>query len=214
MPWYASLPASSPTVEKKALKKIPTGTKRQMIHGDSSRPLLDQVACTEPCMPSSRATALTAATSESLAPDSKSMSMLILSPKVCAGRIRTNVPTPGYNIQSLFRILPQHTVALRCAKSLELPQNGFLRGNQCSNHFLQAWVFDIALVRLKPLVWAYSLKLVLSTVYPGPTWWANASCTANISLGGPIKWSRLIDRPSISPHEPPTGQERRLVPQS
>ena len=49
--------------------------------------------------------------------------------KVCAGRIRTNVPTPGYNIQSLFRILPQHTVALRCAKTLELPQNGFLRGN-------------------------------------------------------------------------------------
>ena len=36
----------------------------------------------------------------------------------------------GYNIQPLFRILPQHTVALRCAKSLELPQNGFLRGNQ------------------------------------------------------------------------------------
>ena len=34
------------------------------------------------------------------------------------------------HIQSLFRILPQHTVALRCAKSLELPQNGFLRGNQ------------------------------------------------------------------------------------
>ena len=57
--------------------------------------------------------------------------MLILSQKVCAGRIRTNVPTPGYNIQSLFRILPQHTVALRCTKSLELPQNGFLRGNQC-----------------------------------------------------------------------------------
>ena len=57
---------------------------------------------------------------------------LILSQKVCAGRIRTNVPTPGYNIQSLFRILPQHTVALRCAKSLELPQNGFLRGNQAS----------------------------------------------------------------------------------
>ena len=55
---------------------------------------------------------------------------LILSQKVCAGRIRTNVPTPGYNIQSLFRILPQHTVALRCAESLELPQNGFLRGNQ------------------------------------------------------------------------------------
>ena len=26
-------------------------------------------------------------------------------------------------------ILPQHTVALKCAKSLELPQNGFLRGN-------------------------------------------------------------------------------------
>ena len=50
--------------------------------------------------------------------------------KVCVGRIRTNVPTPGYNIQSLFRILPQHTVALRCAKSLELPQNGLLRGNQ------------------------------------------------------------------------------------
>ena len=57
---------------------------------------------------------------------------LILSQKVCAGRSRTNVPTPGYNIQSLFRILPQHTVALRCAKSLELPQNGFLRGNQPS----------------------------------------------------------------------------------
>ena len=36
----------------------------------------------------------------------------------------------GRNIQSLFRILPQHTVALRCAKSLELPQNGFLRRNQ------------------------------------------------------------------------------------
>ena len=59
-------------------------------------------------------------------------SKMILSQKVCAGRIRTNVPTPGYNIQSLFRILPQHTVALRCAKSLELPQNGFLRGNQDS----------------------------------------------------------------------------------
>ena len=55
---------------------------------------------------------------------------MILSQKVCAGRIRTNAPTPGYNIQPLFRILPQHTVALRCAKSLELPQNGFLRGNQ------------------------------------------------------------------------------------
>ena len=55
---------------------------------------------------------------------------MILSQKGCAGRSRTNVPTPGYNIQSLFRILPQHTVALRCAKSLELPQNGFLRGNQ------------------------------------------------------------------------------------
>ena len=40
------------------------------------------------------------------------------------------MPTPGYNIQSLFRTLPQHTVARRCAKSLELPQNGFLRGNQ------------------------------------------------------------------------------------
>ena len=39
---------------------------------------------------------------------------------------------PGYNIQSLFRVLPQHTVALRCAKALELPQNGFLRGNQAS----------------------------------------------------------------------------------
>ena len=37
---------------------------------------------------------------------------------------------PGYNIQPLFRILAQHTVALKCAKSLELPQNGFLRGNQ------------------------------------------------------------------------------------
>ena len=58
---------------------------------------------------------------------------LILSQKVCAGRIRTNVPTPGYNIQSLFRILPQHTVALRCAKSLELPQNGFLRGDHASS---------------------------------------------------------------------------------
>ena len=53
-------------------------------------------------------------------------------------RYRTNdysvpvayVPTPGYNIQSLFRTLPQHTVARRCAKSLELPQTGFLRGNQ------------------------------------------------------------------------------------
>ena len=33
-------------------------------------------------------------------------------------------------MQSLFRTLPQHTVARRCAKSLELPQNGFLRGNQ------------------------------------------------------------------------------------
>ena len=54
---------------------------------------------------------------------------MILSQKVCAGRSRTNLPTPGYNIQSLFRILPQHTVALRGAKSLELPQNGFLRGN-------------------------------------------------------------------------------------
>ena len=32
-------------------------------------------------------------------------------------------------IQSLFHILAQHTVALKCAKSLELPQNGFLRGN-------------------------------------------------------------------------------------
>ena len=61
---------------------------------------------------------------------------LILSQKVCAGRSRTNVPTPGYNIQSLFRILPQHTVALRCAKSLELPQNGFLRGNQ---HSMRLW---------------------------------------------------------------------------
>ena len=50
--------------------------------------------------------------------------------KVCAGRIRTNVPTPGYNIQPLFRILPQHTVALKCTKALELPQTGFLRGNQ------------------------------------------------------------------------------------
>ena len=41
--------------------------------------------------------------------------------------LETNVPAPGYNIQSLFRA--QHTVALRCAESLELPQNGFLRGN-------------------------------------------------------------------------------------
>ena len=57
---------------------------------------------------------------------------LILSQKVCAGRIRTTVPLPGYNIQSLFRVLPQHTVALRCAKALELAQNGFLRGNQAS----------------------------------------------------------------------------------
>ena len=62
--------------------------------------------------------------------DGVEMGTMILSQKVCAGRIRTNVPTPGYNIQPLFRILPQHTVALRCAKSLELPQNGFLRGNQ------------------------------------------------------------------------------------
>ena len=62
--------------------------------------------------------------------DTNDAERLILSQKVCAGRSRTNVPTPGYNIQSLFRILPQHTVALRCAKSLELPQNGFLRGNQ------------------------------------------------------------------------------------
>ena len=37
---------------------------------------------------------------------------------------------PEYNIQSLFRVLPQHTVALTCAKALELPQNGFLRENQ------------------------------------------------------------------------------------
>ena len=48
---------------------------------------------------------------------------------LCRLNYRTNVPTPGYNIQSLFRTLPQHTVARRCAKSLELPQNGFLRGN-------------------------------------------------------------------------------------
>ena len=40
------------------------------------------------------------------------------------------MPAPGYHIQSLFRILAQHAVALKCAKSLELPQNGFLRGNQ------------------------------------------------------------------------------------
>ncbi len=40
------------------------------------------------------------------------------------------MPAPGYNIQSLFRILPQHTVARICAKLLELPQTGFLRGNQ------------------------------------------------------------------------------------
>ena len=65
--------------------------------------------------------------------DRYSVQPQILSQKVCAGRSRTNVPTPGYNIQSLFRILPQHTVALRCAKSLELPQNGFLRGNQYSS---------------------------------------------------------------------------------
>ena len=63
---------------------------------------------------------------------------LILSQKVCAGRIRTNAPTPGYNIQSLFRILPQHTVALRCAKSLELPQNGFLRGNHTWDSMAQS----------------------------------------------------------------------------
>ena len=31
--------------------------------------------------------------------------------------------------------------------------------------------FDIALVRLRPLVWACSLELELSTIYPGPTWW-------------------------------------------
>ena len=43
---------------------------------------------------------------------------------------------PGYNIQSLFRVLPQHTVALTCAKALELPQNGFLRGNQSSTDAL------------------------------------------------------------------------------
>ena len=58
--------------------------------------------------------------------------------KVCAGRIRTTVPLPGYNIQSLFRVLPQHTVALTCAKALELPQNGFLRGNQsCQTRMAQ-----------------------------------------------------------------------------
>ena len=34
-------------------------------------------------------------------------------------------------MQSLFRILLVHTVSLRCANSLELPQNGFLRGNHC-----------------------------------------------------------------------------------
>ena len=32
------------------------------------------------------------------------------------------------HIQSLFRILAQHGVALKCAKSLELPQNGFYEG--------------------------------------------------------------------------------------
>ena len=69
---------------------------------------------------------------------------MILSQKVCAGRIRTNAPTPGYNIQSLFRILPQHTVALRCAKSLELPQNGFLRGNQYSENETERFCDDIA----------------------------------------------------------------------
>ena len=68
---------------------------------------------------------------------------LILSQKVCAGRIRTNVPTPGYNIQSLFRMLPQHTVAIRCAKSLELPQNGFLRGNQGYSTEYPAMVLEL-----------------------------------------------------------------------
>ena len=43
---------------------------------------------------------------------------------------------PGYNIQSLFHVLPQHTVALTCAKALGLPQNGFLRGNQT---YLTLW---------------------------------------------------------------------------
>ena len=44
--------------------------------------------------------------------------------------LEQTVPLPGYNIQSLFHVLPQHTVALTCAKALKLPQNGFLRGNQ------------------------------------------------------------------------------------
>ena len=39
-------------------------------------------------------------------------------------------PCLGTIYSSLFRVLPQHTVALTCAKALELPQNGFLRGNQ------------------------------------------------------------------------------------
>ena len=78
----------------------------------------------------SRRLSLKSTAARSLSERSVHISKLILSQKVCAGRNRTNVPTPGYNIQPLFRILPQHTVALRCAKSLELPQNGFLRGNQ------------------------------------------------------------------------------------
>ena len=48
----------------------------------------------------------------------------------CADMGSGELEPPGYNIQSLFRILPQHTVALRCVHSLELPQTGFLRGNQ------------------------------------------------------------------------------------
>ena len=36
-------------------------------------------------------------------------------------------------------MLPQHTVALRYAKSLELPQNGFLRGNHDFVYQAQSW---------------------------------------------------------------------------
>ena len=76
------------------------------------------------------------------------------------------MPLPGYNIQSLFRVLPQHTVARRCTKALELPQNGFLRGNQG----LPAVLFQMSLFthRVIRMVYLFENNIAVSITYSFP----------------------------------------------
>lgn len=76
---YASLAASFPRLEKNALTNTPSGTKRAMTHG-KSKPRLAQVVSTVPHIPSSCTTAVTAATSEELASESKSKSIFMSAP--------------------------------------------------------------------------------------------------------------------------------------